>query len=167
MDGGSGSDGGRDVDDEQQRSSNLMLWFSWWCCWLAPGDSKRRQGRRTDAARLDDACGGVRCSLVYWSSGRRRPGPAVLRGEATAGEAPPLCSAVLQTKKPAVRAACSGDNSMRQIELSSTTAVCSSDLDHNIDVTKKQGRGQHASSRAQRSSVLYLYRGTTRKRRRD
>jgi hypothetical protein len=32
MDGGSGSDGGRDVDDEQQWSSNLMLWFSWWCC---------------------------------------------------------------------------------------------------------------------------------------
>jgi hypothetical protein len=75
IDGGSGSDGGRDVDDEQQQSSNLMLWFLWWCCWLAPGGSERQRGRRTDAARLDDACGGQRCSLAYWSSGRRRLGP--------------------------------------------------------------------------------------------
>jgi hypothetical protein len=80
--------GGRDVDDEQQWSSNMMSWFSWWCYWLAPGGLERRQGRRTDAARLNDACGGERCSLAYRSSGRRRPGPAVLLGKATTGEVP-------------------------------------------------------------------------------
>jgi hypothetical protein len=43
-----------------------------------------------DAERMPlgstDACSGERCSLAYWSSGRRRPDPAILLGEVMAGK---------------------------------------------------------------------------------
>jgi hypothetical protein len=45
-----------------------------------------------DAERMPlgstDACSGERCSLAYWSSGRRRPDPAILLGEVMAGKVP-------------------------------------------------------------------------------
>jgi hypothetical protein len=59
-----------------------------------------------DAERMPlgstDACGGERCSLAYWSSGRRRPDPAVLLGEVTAGEVPASDDEVLQWSCKAV-----------------------------------------------------------------
>jgi hypothetical protein len=43
------------------------------------GDRQHDDGniQNTDATQLNDVCGGERCSLEPWSSGRRRPGTAV------------------------------------------------------------------------------------------
>jgi hypothetical protein len=99
-DGESFTEGWRPESQIKREGSQHAAWSVRWC---SPAIGKHAGNRRhddgnrrnTDAARPDDACGGERCSLASWSSGRRRLGPAVpLGGESTtAGEA--LLRAVL------------------------------------------------------------------------